>query len=598
MHKIRCSMWAGAGVVAACAAGCAQKAGVLPSSWEEVERQKYGVEPRPSPVSDGQFREHVVVGTTGPAAVHIGERVLASGGSAADAAVATSMAQVVLSGGSWNSFAGVFMMVYYEASTGRVYSLNAGYNTVLGETDAKSIPAMGAASGRATLVPGFMAGVDAASRKFGKLRFAELVQPAIELAEGGFEFTPTMKAIVASRTDVLKRRPETWRVFTHEDGSMYRAGEVFRQPLLAATLRTVAAEGASYMYTGPWAHRLVEAVASEGGKMTLEDLRRYEVVWSEPVETTFDSMRVCAIGLPEIGGVQLIEALNLFEASGGRAMGIPTEDPAALFNLMQVDRFGYLPSFMHATASADPSAPASEFDPARRLTKEHARKQAERLKDDGFETKLLMQLAGTSAVGSGGSHSDSVVAVDRYGNVAAVVHSSNNVTWGTTGIFVDGVSVPDSASFQQDRVAAVGQGVRFPNATNPAIVLRDGKPFLACGCIGSGLNEAALQNMVQVLFFGMDPKESLARPVILPPVWASLGDTRAKRRAQSVSKGEFAAEFLEKVRAMGQPVEELAREQASPLEGYWVGVRFDQAEGRMKAAISPRLVVQGAVDGR
>ncbi|MCC6428512.1 MAG: gamma-glutamyltransferase [Phycisphaerales bacterium] len=581
-------------------AGCTgtHSASLTPSAWSSHDRSLYGIS-RPDPVPlHGTYRTHAIAGTTGPAAIHIGEKVLEAGGTAADAAIATALGQIALAGGSWNSYAGIYMMVYYDAASGTTHSLNAGYNTVLGETDPGTIPAMGTASGRSTFVPGFVAGIQATHDKFGKLPLATLIEPSIDLAENGFVLSSTMGAIIDQRAEILKRRDETRAIFTKPDGGLWKAGDVFRQPALAQSLRNFASHGADYFYTGPWAERFVQAVQSDGGKITMEDMRLYRATWSQPLRTSFEGFEVCAIGLPETGGVQLVEALNLYQVADAKSLGSPATSAPALFRLMQIARFGYLPSFIHpvSTRADDP------FAPENRATMAYAQQNLRRLDDPGFEmafaTELSLLAATSPAPTAPTSHSDSIVAIDSAGNIAALVHTSNNVTWGTTGIFVDGISIPDSAAFQQDKIALVGPGKRLPNATNPAIVFKGGRPYLVSGCIGSGLHEAALQNLINILAFDMDPKASLDAPMFLAPIWASFSDVAQGRRPQSVNRGEFPAPLLDAVRALGQPVTEFGRAEGLAQEGYWIGIQIDPKDGALNAAVSPRLIVAGAAEGK
>ena len=111
----------------------------------------------------------MIAGTSGPLAVHAGLEALRRGGSAADAALTTALAQVALTAGSTVSYAGIMTVVYYDASTAQTYTLNAGYNTVQEEKDPGTIPTIGSHSGRTALVPGFMAGVQALHDRFGRL---------------------------------------------------------------------------------------------------------------------------------------------------------------------------------------------------------------------------------------------------------------------------------------------------------------------------------------------------------------------------------------------------------------------------------------------
>ena len=195
----------------------------------------------------------MVVGLTGRRAVNAGLEILKKGGSAADAAMAAAMTQIVEAAGSYVSFAGILSMTYFDAPTGQIHYLNACYDVPQAEKDPISIPRIdafalkGTPSGRTALVPGFMAGVQAAHARFGKLPFASLFEPAIALAESGFPVDAELARIIQRRKDVLSRLPATKQVFTKKDGAFYRKGDIFQQPELAETLRRVSKEGTSYI---------------------------------------------------------------------------------------------------------------------------------------------------------------------------------------------------------------------------------------------------------------------------------------------------------------------------------------------------------------
>src|SRR5260370_75217 len=115
---------------------------------------------------------------------------------------------------------------------------------------------------------------------------------------------------------------------------------------------------------------------------------------------------------------------------------------------------------------------------------------------------------------SGGTHSDYVLAVDVEGNVAAVCHSINTSLWGSTGLFVDGISIPDSASFQQAAVAGVGPGNYMYAGINPSIVLKNGRPFLASSAVGTALAEVPFQCVLGILGRGLDIASAVAMPLV------------------------------------------------------------------------------------
>ncbi|MGH7268905.1 MAG: gamma-glutamyltransferase, partial [Polyangiaceae bacterium] len=280
-------------------------------------------------------RQGIVIGLTGRQSVHAGLEALKDGGNAADAALTTAMVQVVEMGGSVVSFAGILSMTYYEADTGKVHFLNACYNTPLEEKDPLSIPAFdltslkGTPSGRTALVPGFMAGVRAAHTRFGVLPFARLFEPSIVLAEDGFEIDPLLATYIALRKNVLERLPETRRIFTKPDGSLYGQGDMFRQPDLAKTLKSVATKGPQYLAAGDWGRQFVEAVQRDGGVITVEDLEKYRPTWEAPLETTYGDARVFAPGASSTGGADVIESLNLLELSNIARLGPPTGSGAS-----------------------------------------------------------------------------------------------------------------------------------------------------------------------------------------------------------------------------------------------------------------------------
>src|SRR5262249_21624383 len=465
-----------------------------PEAWPPAELEKYWrlqrdyQRPHPSVESS----KGMVAVTHDAISARIGLEALQQGGSAADAALSTSLAPIVLDAGAPTSYAGILTMVYYDAASKKVYSLNAGYNTVLEEKDPLSIPGSGKPSGRTALVPGFFAGVQAAHDRFGKLPFASLFDPAIYLADKGFVVHPLLSGWINPQKDVLSRLPETKRVFTKQDGEFYKPGDIFKQPQLAETLRKIAAQGTDYIYQGDWAKKFVAAVQSEGGQMTLADLKAYRPIWSEPLQTSYHGYQVYSLGLPSNRGINTIEAFNLLEEADLKQYGHYTVSPEALYEFIRICRAGY---FLSGWPPQTLKMYLPDFDlaPESRVKKESARLLWQKMHEPAWEKMLSV----ITPKGKSDNHSAGVVAVDGEGNVAAVLHSINSSgLWGSTGIFVDGVSIPDSAAVQQSQIARIKPGDRLPETTNPVIVLKNDKPYLASSCIGSALHQTTMSNLV------------------------------------------------------------------------------------------------------
>lgn len=537
---------------------------------------------RPEALATG--KNGAIVGTTGPAAVHAGLEVLKSGGSAADAAVATSLAQVVECGGAYVSHAGIFAMVYFDAATGKVHFLNACYNTVLEEKDPLSIPGRGKPSGRSAPVPGFMAGVQAAHDRFGKLPRARVFEPAIEMAGKGQRVSPMLGRFLTSRQAVLSRLPETKKIFTKDDGTWYAEGELFRQPELAETLRQVSEHGADYMYTGDWAKKFVAAVQKEGGKMTLADMQAYKVIWEEPLETTHRGHQVLVPGYSSHGGISLIEALHLLEQAELPLGEHFTTRPESLFWLMQISHCHVLDYLPETTLRAFQGL---DLTPKSRVKRETAAAIWKQMRDGKwpFASHLSAEENGRPA------HSDGVVAVDRWGNVAAVTHSINTVLWGDTGLFVGGVSVPDSASFQQAAIKRTGPGKRLADPMCPLIVLRDGKPVLGSSAIGGGLHQRTLQVLASVLDYGMEAQSAVEMPAFMLP------DFTGGKPMPQVEIDQFERTVLNSVNKLGQKTKELSMQEAGAFRGYWVGVQIDPKDGTRRATGTRKAPIPSVAEG-
>lgn len=541
-----------------------------PENWPQGELEKYWQLQK-----DNNHQQQAVESNQGMAAVtsdafaaRVGLEALRQGGSAADAALSAAFAQVALKGGATISYAGILMMVYYDAASKKVYSLNAGYNTVQGEKDPLTIPRMGEPSGRSALVPGFFAGAQAAHDRFGKLRFASLFEPAIYLAEKGFVVDRTLGYYIASQKGVLTRLPETKRVFTKEGGEFYKTGDLFKQPQLAETLRKVAAQGSDYIYKGEWAKKFVAAAQSEGSKITLADLKAYRPIWSEPTQTSYQGYQAYALGHPSLGGVNTIETLNLLEAADLKRRGHYTTSPEALYEFIQICRASYFLSFPPEILKT--RLPELSLAPESRVKKEGARLLWQKMREPAWQ-KMLSEM---KPKGAGDNHSAEVVTVDAQGNVAAVLHSINTIYWGSTGIFVDGISIPDSASFQQFHIARLKPGDRLPDVANPVIVLKDGKPYLASSAIGAALHSTTMNNLVNVLDFGMDLKKSIYTPNLLGPL---VG--RPLWEAEALAGGDFAENLVQAVIAKGQAIKLLSKNEALAQRGYWVAIQIDAKTG-------------------
>src|SRR5690606_8348987 len=229
----------------------------------------------------------------------------------------------------------------------------------------------------------------------------KVFEPAIRCAEQGFEWSDGLTNQYNFRKDVLGRLPETKAIYTKPDGGAYRTGDTFKQPVLANTLRKVAEQGPDHMYTGPWAKKFIAALQRDGGRMTLEDLANYKPIWSQPLHSTYHGYDLYVHGLPASGGVNLIEAMNLAEASGLSKLGRYSESPEAMFTPAQIAKPAMLFSFSDP-ASFKPLGLGLSFEA--RITKPAAAKL--------WEAMRAGKLPMIPAMATLPAHSDAVIAID------------------------------------------------------------------------------------------------------------------------------------------------------------------------------------------
>ena len=548
------------------------KVDLSPSKWnpadrERAEKLEMGVF-APS-VREIEGRSGLVSNTGSPIAVHAGIEALKQGGTAADAAATVALTQIAVEMGSVVSYAGIFDMAYYDARSGKVFCLDAGWNSYRAETDPRTIPAgdlraIGISrqtttgyEGRMTMVGGFMAGIEAMHKRFGRLPFSQLFQPAIWYADNGVAVTPLGAGLFAAYGKFLSRTPEGRR-FLHQSGSdQPKTGTRFIQTELAQTLRGVAARGSSYMYTGPWAHQFVAAVQRDGGKVTMEDLRDYRPTWEEPLSTSFDDTTVFVPGKNNEGSHQILESLNLISELHLDQKPPYWKDPVAFSELSRILQFAETSLYPFPEVQEYQRKKGLAFSPDDRITKAYARAMA----------PMISELQGQGPPGGSPHHSAGCVVIDRWGNVAALVHTIESMPFGQTGIVVGGIPLSGVAGIQQGQLAATRPGGRIPGLAAPVIVMAGKEPRLILATVGTSLVPETVRILLGVLGNHLEPAAVLSAPALLyNPEPGPTGELLS-RRPQFVPQGAYDTDFLKSLEASGVKLEQKPAAQARAIRG-------------------------------
>ncbi len=242
----------------------------------------------PKPVS---ARQGMVVSSERRAS-EVGLSILKAGGNAVDAAVATAFALAVTYPGAGNLGGGGFLVLH--AKDGRVTTFDFRERAPLAASPTMFLDENGKIRDNSNHegilsagVPGSVAGLELAHRKYGRLPWNELLQPAVRLAGKGIPISRFLAKNIPLYRKKFSRYPSSARVFLKPDGTDYQEGELWRQPDLAATLKRIQAEGAADFYRGPTARLIVDFMRHNGGLITADDLAKYEAVERPPLRGTY-----------------------------------------------------------------------------------------------------------------------------------------------------------------------------------------------------------------------------------------------------------------------------------------------------------------------
>ncbi len=266
-----------------------------------------------------------------------GLKMLQAGGNAVDAAVATGFALAVVYPDAGNLGGGGFMMLRLANGESHFLDfreeapLRATANMYL-DSSGKLVPEASTVGYLAVGVPGTVAGLVEAQRRFGKLSLRQVMEPAIQFADKGYVLSAEEAAML--HDPVLSRFPESRRIF-QRDGNFYQAGEVFRQPELARTLTRIEQDPESF-YHGALAGELARAIQKHGGLVSKKDLAVYQVKDRKPLTGTYRQYEILAPPPPSSGGIGLLETLNILEGYDMAALGDRT--PASMHLIIEAFR--------------------------------------------------------------------------------------------------------------------------------------------------------------------------------------------------------------------------------------------------------------------
>ena len=426
-------------------------------------------------------------------ATEVGVKILEQGGNAIDAAVAVGFALAATLPRAGNIGGGGFMLVYdskektvnaldYREKAPKKADRDMFLNILLNVDNERSRYSI-LSSG----VPGTVAGLVAAHKKYGKLPFKQLVEPAVKLAES-IPMTFAMSQSLNSRLEALSADPGSKAVFTKKDGNAWRIGEDFKQPKLAQTLKLIAETNGRDFYEGKTADRIVEFFKDKGGLINHEDLKGYNAVWRKPISTQYGDYKIFSMPPPSSGGIHLIQLFNIVRNfpidKGGANTAYTTHVKTEAMKFAYADRSEYLgdPDFVKV--------------PVDKLTSlEYAKRLATRIQID--KVKPSSEIRPGEFIDKESPQTTHFSIMDKEGNVVSNTYTLNfsygsRITIPEVGMLLnnqmDDFSAkpgnPNGYGLLGGDANAIQPDKRPLSSMTPVIVLDGDKPWLATGSMG------------------------------------------------------------------------------------------------------------------
>ena len=447
-----------------------------------------------------------MVATSHPLATQIGLDILKQGGTAVDAAIAANIALGLMEP-TGNGIGGDLFAIVWDAKTKELHGLNASgpapknlsidYFKQQGLT---KIPSYGPLP---VTVPGAVDGWVKLHERFGKLKFESLFEPTIEYAIKGFPITET----IAYYLDRSQKRFENYPNFNEvwvKNGKMPQKGEIFKNPQLANTLKTIAKKGREGFYEGTIAQTMAEFVQSQGGFLSYNDLAGFHSEWTPPVSINYRGYDVWELP-PNGQGIAALQILNILENYDLKGMGLYSSEYIHLFTEVKKIVFADRAKYYADPHFAD--IPVKEL-----ISKNYAKERAK-----------LIDLNHVSATDEPGilKSGDTIylTVADKYGNMVSLIQS--NYRGMGSGMMPPGLGFMlqdrgELFSLDKNHRNSLLGGKRPFHTIIPAFVTKDGKPFMSFGVMGGATQpQAHAQIIINMVDFGLNLQEAGDAPRIV-----------------------------------------------------------------------------------
>jgi len=489
--------------------------------------------------------QHGMVAAGHPLAAEAGMRILKAGGNAIDAAMATWAVQGEVEPGMTGLGADMFVL-YYNAKTREVKFINGtGFAPHAATIDVYKSKGGIPGDGPLTIaVPGAVGGAVYAVQKYGSRPLSEVLAPAIDIADQGFPITEALARELRGSREKLAKFPSSTKIW-FRDGKPLEMGDILVNKDLARTLRAIASQGADPFYRGELAKTTAAFMKANGGLITEADLAAVQAFEDPPVRTTYRGIDVYECP-PNSQGFVMLEALNILEGFDLKSLGHNTAPylhaVTEALKLSFADRNAFVgdPKFvpnipMKALLSKEyAAARRALIDPNHAIAGEPAPGDPSRFTTSTAPARAARrEIALDRYAGPQPSPADvkpfdpdEILNLTTYLAVVDKDHNMVSVTSSLLSGFGSGMVVEGNGFFLNDRmryfyldpdnVNSLQPGKRVRQTINPALALKDGKPYVVFGTPGADTQpQTQLQFFLNVVEFGMTVQQALEQPAVI-----------------------------------------------------------------------------------
>jgi len=458
------------------------------------------------------YARHGMAVSTERVASEIGVDILERGGNAIDAAVAIGFVLAVVHPAAGNIGGGGFMVTidYREKAP------MAATETMFLDEDGKLVRGLNHDSYLAVGVPGTVAGFTLALEKYGTLSLAEVMAPAIELAENGFVVSYAMSRDLAALSEEFMDYPASAHLFLKDGQNPHAFGDTLIQPDLAATLRRISEKGRSGFYSGETADRIAADMKAHGGLITKADLAAYEAIERQPVEVDYRGYRIVGMPLPSSGGVTLAIMLKILEEYDIASYG---HNSAAYIHLLtETMRRGFAARARYlGDTDFNPDLPlqkllSNEYAASLRQTidLQHA---SESIPEKFDEFERPSETTHFSVADSEGNAVSNTYTIEQWYGSKIVAEGLGFLYNNEMGDFNPVPGRTDSTGLIGTEPNVIEPGKRMLSSMCPVIVTKDGELFAVLGSpAGRAIINIVLQLILNLIDFDMNIQDAIAAP--------------------------------------------------------------------------------------